>query len=156
MNEPPDLCPRCGGGFVCGIGGEGPCPCTTVRLDEAVLAELRVRYAGCLCMRCLSSLSRERERVGVSVVPSTGADAAVRDAAPLYLSSMEQSMVVGGGGQVGRGWRGGQRAALSTARRPVRPQPEPATCPPPQAARSFRGRCAKPDSPLRLKLVGER
>ena len=77
-----DLCPRCGGGFVCGIDGAGPCLCTTVRLDEAVLAELRGRYAGCLCMRCLSSLSRERERVGVRAVPSTGDDAVVRDASP--------------------------------------------------------------------------
>ena len=64
-------------------------------------------------------------------------------------------MVVGGGGQVGRGWRGGQRAALSTASRSVRAQPELSTCPPPQAACSFRGRYAKPDSPLRSKLVGE-
>ena len=53
-----DRCPRCGCGFVCGIDGEEPCPCTTVPLDEVVLAQLRARYAGCLCMRCLASLSR--------------------------------------------------------------------------------------------------
>lgn len=53
----PDRCPRCGGGFACGMNGAGPCPCTTVTLSPERLAELRARYTGCLCMNCLRELS---------------------------------------------------------------------------------------------------
>ncbi len=51
-----DLCPRCGGGFHCGVNDAAPCACTTVRLDAATLAALRQRYASCLCLRCLNEL----------------------------------------------------------------------------------------------------
>jgi hypothetical protein len=54
---------------VCGIGGAQPCACSTVRLDAEVLAELRVRYAGCLCLNCLVSLSGVEE-------PAAGDDGA--------------------------------------------------------------------------------
>ena len=54
-----DRCPRCGGGFLCGMGGTAPCPCTTVHLSEARLAELRQRYTGCLCLGCLAELARD-------------------------------------------------------------------------------------------------
>ena len=49
-------CPRCGGGFHCGVNDDSPCPCTTVTLDAATQAALRARYDGCLCLRCLRSL----------------------------------------------------------------------------------------------------
>lgn len=52
-----DRCPRCGGTFHCGIDDTGPCACTTVTLSSAVLADLRQRYTGCLCVRCLAELS---------------------------------------------------------------------------------------------------
>lgn len=61
MNEarpPEDRCPRCGGGFHCGMQGATPCPCTTVRLSAAQLDELRRRYTGCLCLRCLHELAQ--------------------------------------------------------------------------------------------------
>ena len=51
-----DRCPRCGGGFHCGVNDAAPCPCTTVTLDAATQAALRERYDGCLCLRCLQVL----------------------------------------------------------------------------------------------------
>lgn len=53
----PDRCPRCGGGFACGINGTAPCPCTTVTLSPDLLADLRWRFQGCLCLNCLRELS---------------------------------------------------------------------------------------------------
>lgn len=52
-----DRCPRCGGGFHCGINGAEPCACSTLQLDAATLAELRSRYAGCLCLPCLRQIA---------------------------------------------------------------------------------------------------
>jgi len=52
-----DRCPRCGGTFHCGIDDTAPCACTTVTLSPALLADLRQRYTGCLCARCLTELS---------------------------------------------------------------------------------------------------
>lgn len=58
MHAPaPDRCPRCGGGFACGAAGAGPCACTTVVLAPALLARLRQRYRGCLCLDCLQALA---------------------------------------------------------------------------------------------------
>jgi len=54
-----------------------------------------------------------------------------------FLTGVPLNAVVEGCGQVGRGWRGGQRAALSTASRPVRAQLELSTCPQPRAAALF-------------------
>jgi len=48
-----DRCPCCGGGFHCGANDAEPCACTALRLDAATLADLRARYAGCLCLACL-------------------------------------------------------------------------------------------------------
>jgi hypothetical protein len=52
-----DRCPRCGGGFHCGLRDSQPCACTGVRLEPALQGLLRARYAGCLCLRCLKSLA---------------------------------------------------------------------------------------------------
>ena len=54
-----DRCPRCGGGFHCGVNDPAPCPCTTITLDAATQAVLRERFEGCLCLRCLQVLSEE-------------------------------------------------------------------------------------------------
>lgn len=54
---PSDRCPRCGAAFHCGAADPGPCACETVRVDAATLAELRGRYSGCLCLRCLAGLA---------------------------------------------------------------------------------------------------
>lgn len=54
-----DRCPRCGGGFHCGVNDAAPCPCTTVTLDAATQVALRTRYSGCLCLRCLQALREE-------------------------------------------------------------------------------------------------
>ena len=59
-----DRCPRCGGGFACGMNGSGPCPCTTVTLSPALLADLRQRYAGCLCLSCLRELVPGETAIG--------------------------------------------------------------------------------------------
>ena len=52
-----DRCPRCGGAFACGAAGPGPCACTTLRLSAALLARLRERHLGCLCLACLQALA---------------------------------------------------------------------------------------------------
>jgi hypothetical protein len=52
-----DRCPRCGGGFHCGVNGAGPCACTALQLDAARLADLRTRYSGCLCLACLREVA---------------------------------------------------------------------------------------------------
>jgi hypothetical protein len=55
----PERCPRCGGAFRCGAGDAAPCACTTIALDAAVLAGLRERWVGCLCLACLRDVQRE-------------------------------------------------------------------------------------------------
>ena len=54
-----DRCPRCGGGFHCGVNDAAPCACTTIRLDKETLAQLRSCYSDCLCMGCLAELAAE-------------------------------------------------------------------------------------------------
>ncbi|MFY9511372.1 MAG: cysteine-rich CWC family protein [Rubrivivax sp.] len=59
-NQPLPLderCPRCGGGFHCGVNDAAPCPCSTLTLSAELQAELRQRYSGCLCLRCLAELA---------------------------------------------------------------------------------------------------
>jgi hypothetical protein len=51
-------CPRCGVAFRCGAR-DTQCACAAVLLDDALRAELRVRWQGCLCVGCLQAL-RER------------------------------------------------------------------------------------------------
>ena len=53
-------CPRCGKAFHCGVNDAEPCACTTLKLDEALLAELRERFDCCLCLACLKELHSER------------------------------------------------------------------------------------------------
>ena len=36
-----ERCPRCGGGFHCGISDTAPCACSTLNLDAATLAVLQ-------------------------------------------------------------------------------------------------------------------
>lgn len=52
-----DRCPRCGGGFHCGVSDAGPCACTTVTLGAELQAQLRRRWSGCLCVGCLAALA---------------------------------------------------------------------------------------------------
>ncbi|MBD0326275.1 MAG: cysteine-rich CWC family protein [Pyrinomonadaceae bacterium] len=47
-------CEACGAEFNCGALGSS-CWCAEVKLSEAVRAELRARYASCLCRACLES-----------------------------------------------------------------------------------------------------
>ena len=56
-------CPRCGGPFACGVGADSstPCFCASIPLDAQRLAELRARYADCLCAACLRTLANEPE-----------------------------------------------------------------------------------------------
>lgn len=61
MNQPgaanADRCPRCGGDFHCGVNDAGPCACSTLTLDGKTLAQLRERFSGCLCLRCLQAIA---------------------------------------------------------------------------------------------------
>jgi hypothetical protein len=50
-------CARCGGAFHCGANDPAPCACTGLKLNPALLAALRERYTGCLCLRCLGELA---------------------------------------------------------------------------------------------------
>lgn len=52
-------CPRCGGNFHCGANDTTPCACTGLKLDAALLSELRGRWDGCLCLRCLAELQAQ-------------------------------------------------------------------------------------------------
>jgi len=59
-----DVCPRCAGGFHCGVDDAEPCACSTLVLGPRLLAELRATYTSCLCLRCLGELAAEQERKG--------------------------------------------------------------------------------------------
>ncbi|NML15217.1 cysteine-rich CWC family protein [Azohydromonas caseinilytica] len=52
-----DRCPRCGGGFHCGVNDAGPCPCTTVTLSTELQGRLREKWSSCLCVSCLVALA---------------------------------------------------------------------------------------------------
>jgi Cysteine-rich CWC len=56
--QPSDRCPRCGGGFHCGINETKPCACAGVRLEAGLLRRLRQLHGDrCLCLRCLQALA---------------------------------------------------------------------------------------------------
>jgi Cysteine-rich CWC len=48
-------CGACGELFACGAPGPD-CWCEVVKLSPAALAQLRARYADCLCPRCLAAV----------------------------------------------------------------------------------------------------
>lgn len=48
-------CPRCGGGFECGVNA-GHCACFGIRLTDTLRIELAAQYSGCLCLPCLREL----------------------------------------------------------------------------------------------------
>jgi len=52
-------CSRCGERFSC--KQEAGCWCANVRVEPAILAELRARYADCLCEACLRKLAAGQE-----------------------------------------------------------------------------------------------
>jgi hypothetical protein len=52
-----ERCPRCGGAFHCGMNDAAPCACTGITLDAGLQQQLRERYTGCLCLRCLQALA---------------------------------------------------------------------------------------------------
>ena len=54
---PSDTCPRCGGGFHCGVQDSAPCACTGLQLNAAQLQALRARYSHCLCLACLAAVA---------------------------------------------------------------------------------------------------
>lgn len=50
-------CPRCGGGFHCGVSGTTPCACGTIDLSAETAQLLRERYTACLCLPCLREVA---------------------------------------------------------------------------------------------------
>lgn len=64
-----DRCPRCGGGFHCGVNDDAPCPCAALQLDEAALADLRLRYDGCLCLACLREVGAAHQTLAQAPEP---------------------------------------------------------------------------------------
>jgi len=64
-------CPRCGGGFHCGIADTQPCACTSIALQPATLAGLRRQFSGCLCLACLRELAAG-EAAGLSQRAAAG------------------------------------------------------------------------------------
>jgi len=64
-------CPRCGGAFHCGANDAAPCACTAVKLDTAVLAALRERYDGCLCLACLREMADDPVAATRAALPRT-------------------------------------------------------------------------------------
>ncbi len=57
MSAVSDRCPRCGGGFHCGINDAQPCACTAIALKPEMLTALRLQFEGCLCLACLRVLA---------------------------------------------------------------------------------------------------
>ncbi len=57
MSMGDDRCPRCGGGFHCGIADAQPCACMSIDLKPDTLAQLRTQFSGCLCLACLRELA---------------------------------------------------------------------------------------------------
>ena len=55
----PEKCPACGEKFTCGAMLSG-CWCHEIKLSEATQAELKKRYEGCLCRKCLERFAGER------------------------------------------------------------------------------------------------
>jgi len=63
-------CPRCGGGFECGVQA-GHCACFGIRLTERLRVELAEQYSGCLCLPCLRELiERDASRGAAGMTPS--------------------------------------------------------------------------------------
>jgi Cysteine-rich CWC len=60
MTPGEEACPRCARTFHCGVNDSEPCACTTLTLDDALLAQLRERYDRCLCLSCLAELQASR------------------------------------------------------------------------------------------------
>ena len=61
-------CPRCGGGFHCGVDDAAPCACAALRLDATSLQVLGERYAGCLCQACLSQIEAKSHPAAAHVI----------------------------------------------------------------------------------------
>lgn len=59
----PSVCEACGATFVCGAT-DSACWCQEIKLSEAVQAELRARYASCLCRACLENYAEGEKRDG--------------------------------------------------------------------------------------------
>jgi hypothetical protein len=60
-------CARCGGAFHCGAADPAPCACTGLKLDAELLAALRQRHTGCLCLDCLRELAAQPRDNGHAV-----------------------------------------------------------------------------------------
>jgi len=62
---PNEACPTCGERFACGASLRG-CWCAEVKLTDAVRADLRARYSGCLCRTCLERFAANTNTPGAA------------------------------------------------------------------------------------------
>ena len=58
----PAQCEACGDEFTCGASLAG-CWCSEVRLNQETRDELRSRYSGCLCRKCLDTAAGNTSRM---------------------------------------------------------------------------------------------
>jgi hypothetical protein len=70
MSASSDCCPRCGGGFHCGMNDATSCACMAIALNPETLTSLRQQFAGCLCLACLRELA-SRASEGLPQRPAT-------------------------------------------------------------------------------------
>lgn len=68
--EPPKqkICEACGAQFLCHAPW-GPCWCEKVELSTSALADLRARYADCLCPACLAKAAATQSAPPKSLQP---------------------------------------------------------------------------------------
>ena len=64
----PSVCQACGELFTCGATLTG-CWCQEIELSEAVRAELRARFEGCLCRTCLEEFAKSERSDGEKEEP---------------------------------------------------------------------------------------
>ena len=57
----PSVCEACDGEFTCSASLAG-CWCSTIKLSDETLTELKARYRNCLCRKCLEKAAKQEQR----------------------------------------------------------------------------------------------
>jgi hypothetical protein len=59
-----EICEACRQKFTCGVNWRG-CWCAEVQLSDAARAELKRKYASCLCRACLEKVAQALRPAGI-------------------------------------------------------------------------------------------